>query len=67
MQPNDIIAVLNRPISQELLARDATRLAYVAKDETPRTSGTRDTGSRLPSAARADPEPRRGAAVWLGA
>ena len=36
MQPNEIIEVLNRPISQELLARDLTRLAYVAKDGTPR-------------------------------
>ncbi|BAC68185.1 MULTISPECIES: hypothetical protein [Streptomyces] len=25
MQPNEIIEVLNRPISQELLARDVTR------------------------------------------
>jgi hypothetical protein len=37
VQPNEIIEVLNRPISQELLARDLTRLAYVAKDGTPRT------------------------------
>src|SRR5947208_14707020 len=37
VQPNEITAVLNRPISQELLARDLTRLAYVAKDGTPRT------------------------------
>ena len=36
MQPNEIIEVLNRPISQELLDRDVTRLAYVAKDGTPR-------------------------------
>jgi hypothetical protein len=28
--------ILTRPISQELLARDLTRLAYVAKDGTPR-------------------------------
>jgi Pyridoxamine 5'-phosphate oxidase len=28
--------VLNRPFSQELLARDIARLAYVAKDGTPR-------------------------------
>lgn len=33
---NEITEVLNRPISQELLARDVTRLAYVAKDGTPR-------------------------------
>jgi uncharacterized pyridoxamine 5'-phosphate oxidase family protein len=36
MQPNEITEVLNRPISQELLARDLTRLAYIAKDGTPR-------------------------------
>ena len=36
MRPNEITEVLNRPISQELLARDVTRLAYVAKDGTPR-------------------------------
>src|SRR5919206_2928502 len=35
VQPNEITEVLNRPISQELLARDLTRLAYVAKDGTP--------------------------------
>jgi hypothetical protein len=36
VEPNEIAEVLNRPISQELLARDLTRLAYVAKDGTPR-------------------------------
>jgi hypothetical protein len=36
VQPNEITEVLNRPISQELLARDIVRLAYVAKDGTPR-------------------------------
>jgi hypothetical protein len=36
VQPNEITAILNRPLSQELLARDLTRLAYVAKDGTPR-------------------------------
>jgi Pyridoxamine 5'-phosphate oxidase len=36
VQPNEISEVLNRPMSQELLARDVTRLAYVAKDGTPR-------------------------------
>jgi hypothetical protein len=34
--PNEVTEVLNRPTSQELLARDVTRLAYVAKDGTPR-------------------------------
>ncbi|KRF40997.1 pyridoxamine 5'-phosphate oxidase family protein [Terrabacter sp. Soil810] len=37
MHPNEITEVLNRPGSQELLARDVARLAYVAKDGTPRT------------------------------
>jgi hypothetical protein len=36
VQPNEISEVRNRPISQELLARDLTRLAYIAKDGTPR-------------------------------
>jgi hypothetical protein len=36
VQQNEITDVLNRPLSQELLARDLTRLAYVAKDGTPR-------------------------------
>jgi hypothetical protein len=36
VQPHAITEVLNRPISQELLARDLARLAYVAKDGTPR-------------------------------
>src|SRR5687768_18375910 len=36
VQPNEITEVLNRSLSQELLARDLTRLAYVAKDGTPR-------------------------------
>ena len=37
MQPSEISDVLNGPISQALLARDLTRLAYVAKDGTPRS------------------------------
>jgi hypothetical protein len=37
MQANEIAEILNRPLSQELLARDLCRLAYVAKDGTPRT------------------------------
>jgi len=36
MQPDEITEVLDRPLSQELLARDLTRLAYVAQDGTPR-------------------------------
>ena len=36
MQPNEISEVLSRPMSQELLARDLTRLAYTAQDGTPR-------------------------------
>jgi hypothetical protein len=36
MQPAEIAAVLSKPISQELLARDLARLSYVAPDGTPR-------------------------------
>jgi hypothetical protein len=36
MQPTEVNEVLSLPISRELLARDVTRLAYVAKDGTPR-------------------------------
>jgi hypothetical protein len=36
MERNEITEVLSRPISQQLLARDITRLAYVANDGTPR-------------------------------
>jgi hypothetical protein len=36
MGTNDVTDVLNRPISRDLLARDITRLAYIAKDGTPR-------------------------------
>ena len=36
MQPHEITEVLDRPLSQEMLARDITRLAYVATDGTPR-------------------------------
>jgi hypothetical protein len=37
MQTDEIREVLSRPLSRELLERDLTRLAYVAKDGTPRT------------------------------
>lgn len=33
---SEITEILDRPLSQELLARDLTRLAYVAQDGTPR-------------------------------
>jgi len=36
VKPSDIADVLNRPLSQELLARPLARLAYVANDGTPR-------------------------------
>jgi hypothetical protein len=36
VQPTEVLEILNRPLSQELLARDLTRLAYVARDGTPR-------------------------------
>ena len=37
MRQSDLTAILDRPLSQELLARDLTRLAYVATDGTPRS------------------------------
>jgi len=37
VQPNEIHEVLDRPLSQELLARDLTRVSCVAKDGAPRT------------------------------
>ncbi|GAB4002767.1 pyridoxamine 5'-phosphate oxidase family protein [Nocardioides ultimimeridianus] len=36
MAPREITEILNRPLSQELLARDIVRMAYVAADGTPR-------------------------------
>lgn len=36
MEPDEIAAILNLPMSQELLARDVLRMAYVANDGTPR-------------------------------
>jgi hypothetical protein len=36
MHPNEITAILDQPYSQELLARDLLRMAYVAADGTPR-------------------------------
>ena len=37
MEQHEIAEILDRPNSRELLARDVTRLAYVAKDGTPRS------------------------------
>lgn len=34
--PSDVAKILKKPISQEMLNRDLARLAYVAKDGTPR-------------------------------
>ncbi len=36
MAATDVTAVLNKPSSKELLARDIARLSYVAPDGTPR-------------------------------
>ncbi|MGF6881564.1 hypothetical protein ABIA39_002254 [Nocardia sp. GAS34] len=49
MHPNEISAILNLPNSQELLARDLLRMAYVAKDGTPRNIpiGFTWNGSRI--------------------
>jgi hypothetical protein len=61
VQPNEITEVLNRPISQELLARDLTRLAYVAEDGTPAMSrsGARGTARRSSCAPRRTPRSSR--------
>jgi hypothetical protein len=37
MNQNEVEEILNRPYSQELLARDITRMAFVALDGTPRS------------------------------
>ncbi|WP_250003681.1 pyridoxamine 5'-phosphate oxidase family protein [Actinoplanes sp. M2I2] len=37
MRSDEVSEVLNRPLSRELLARDLTRMGYVAQDGTPRT------------------------------
>jgi len=37
MQSDEITEILDRPAGRELLARDIARLAYIAKDGTPRT------------------------------
>lgn len=36
MNPEDIAEILDRPASRDLLVRDVLRMAYVAKDGTPR-------------------------------
>ena len=36
MRASEITEILDRPVSRELLARDVTRLAYIAKGGTPR-------------------------------
>ena len=36
VEPTEVAEVLNKPISREMLDRDIVRLAYVAKDGTPR-------------------------------
>ncbi len=36
MEPSEVAEVLSQPLSRELLGRGMTRLAYVAKDGTPR-------------------------------
>ncbi len=37
MEPTEIAEVLNHPTSQDLLARELARLAYIARDGTPRS------------------------------
>jgi hypothetical protein len=41
LQQTEINRVLNHPLSQELLARDPTRLAYIARDGTIRAVRSR--------------------------
>jgi hypothetical protein len=55
VHPNAITEVLNRPLSQDLLARDVTRLADVATDGIPRTIPITFTwnGAEIVSARRA--------------
>ncbi|GAA2632926.1 hypothetical protein Adu01nite_12950 [Paractinoplanes durhamensis] len=48
----ELAEILSRPISQELLGRDLTRLAYVAKDGTPRNVPTRWAPSNASSGRR---------------
>jgi hypothetical protein len=38
VRSSEITEVLSRPVMRELLARDITRLAYTAKDGTPRNA-----------------------------
>ena len=69
--PSDVAEILKKPISQEMLNRDLARLAYVAKDGTPRVvpmaftwNGTEVvmcTSTNAPKLA----SPRRNAAVAL--
>ena len=71
MNPNAIDEVLNQPLSQELLARDLTRLAFVALDGTPRSIpiGFSWTGAEIvmwtATNARKLPSLRRNPAVAL--
>jgi hypothetical protein len=71
MQQSTIDEILNRPLSQELLARDLTRLAYTAVDGTPRSIpiGFTWNGSQIvmctPTNAPKLPSLRRNPAVAL--
>ena len=71
MRQSDITDVLNRPISLELLARGFTRMAYVAKDGTPRSIpiGFVWNGSTIVMCTAKNapklPAPRRNSAVAL--
>jgi len=56
VQPNEITDVLRGPLSQELLARDLTRLAYVAKDGTSRLHPAVEPVAAVRSLSQARPE-----------
>lgn len=45
MEQHEITEILSRPISQELLARDLTRLAYVAKTGLPAACRSPSSGT----------------------
>jgi hypothetical protein len=45
VQPSEVTDVLSRPIGQELLDRDLTRLAYIPEDGTPRSTRSGSSGT----------------------
>lgn len=71
MEPHEVAEVLAKPLSRELLARDLTRMAYVARDGTPRNvpiafvwNGSQVVVCTPPNAPKLE-APRRNPAVAL--